>query len=136
MNINNPKIILKGFMHGVKKLEAYKNPDIFHSIVDDHECQMNNVKIIYLSEKKQFYIYHSYDQTETKYSGRWYIGNYSFNPKDLNAGKKTFSITLKSVDWEDFDTVNTVIKDVDIIIYFTDYGFRKINKFFAKINNK
>lgn len=129
MNINNPKIILKGSMYGIKKLKPYKTPDIFHSVVDDHECQMNSVKIIYLSEKNEFYIYHSYNQMDPKYSGRWYIGNYSFNPKDLNAEKKTFSINLKSVDWEDFDTGNSVIKDVDIIIYFTDGGFQKVNKF-------
>lgn len=125
---------LKGSMHGTKIIKSYDNPDIIHSKVDNHICLINDLKIKYLDNKKKFYIYHSYNGLDKdmnkNYTGRWYSGNYEYNIKDFSKTKKTFSITLKSIEWEDFTTGKSKIKNVKIKIQFTESGFDKLNKYF------
>lgn len=133
-------LILKGFMKGVKKFSPYKNPDIIQSVVDGHVCESNDLKIKYLPEKDKYYIYHSYigldENMKKNYDGRWYSMNYLLNKKDLNHENNTLSVLLKSIDWEDFDTGKSTIKDVNIIITFTPIGFNKLTKFIDRSENK
>jgi len=133
--MNNDKLSLKGSIYGVKKYKIYKNPHILHSNVDKHLCQINDFKITYFPEQNNFRIYHSYygldKQMGMNYTGRWYISNFIFSPKQLNTDKKTLTITLKSIDWEDFDTGKIKKKNVKITIYFTDIGFKKLNTFIS-----
>jgi hypothetical protein len=101
---------------------------------------VNDFKITYLPNKKLFYIYHSYnglDDTNTViYTGRWYIADYAFDKNDLNENDKTFTILLKSIDWQDFETGQSSRKNVTIVIKLTDLGFNKLNKFFDNYTEK
>ena len=128
----NKEIKLKGSMHGVKNIKEYKKPDIINSVVDNHFCLINDIRIKYNDEKKRFYIYHSYNGLDG-YSGRWYKVDYYFVGKDLEPVNKTFTIELKSVDWEDFETGKSTTKNVDIKIQLSDYGFNKLQKYFTSI---
>jgi hypothetical protein len=134
------EIKLKGSLHGTKMLISYNKPDIINSIVDNHLCQINDFKIKYLEEKKRHYIYHSYegldDEMKKKYTGRWYTSNYEYIDKDLNHVDNTFLIELKSLDWEDFETGQSVKKDVHIKIQLTQSGFNKLKKYFSTYNSK
>lgn len=138
--MSKDKLVLKGLMKGVNKFTPYKDPDIIQSVVDSHVYESNDFKIRYLPEKDKYYIYHSYnglDQTMKKnYSGRWYSADYSLIGKDLDEKKHTFSVLLKSVDWEDFETGQSSRKDVKIVITFTPKGFDKLNKFFDSFETK
>lgn len=126
------EVKLKGSLHGSKKLVPYKNPDIIRSSVDNNICLINDLRVKYLEDKKRFYIYNSYsglDKEEKRnYTGRWYMGNYEYNSKDLNSVDNTFSIELKSIDWEDFETGKSDIKNVKIKIELTPNGFEKLKK--------
>lgn len=126
------EIKLKGSLHGTKKIMPYKKPDIIRSTVDHHLCLINDVTVKYLEDKQQFYIYHSY-RHEDSYSGRWYMRNYEYNPSNFNAKNHTFSIELKSIDWEDFETGEIKNKNVTVEIEFTPSGFEKFAKYF--VNN-
>lgn len=131
--MDKKKLILKGSLHGTKKIVAYKNPDIINSIVDNRLCLINELKITYFDDKKHFYIYHSYysldEDMKINHSGRWFNAHYQIDNKDLNEKDKTFSIELKSVEWYDEDTSSLVKKDVKIKIQLTPMGYKKLNKF-------
>lgn len=131
--MNSDMIVLKGSMHGKTNPKPYKNPDILSSNVDGKTYEINKltISLSLLSDKNQFYIYHSYNQND--YSGRWYTGGYVFSPKDMDKEKKTFTIELKSVNWEDFDTGKETKKDVTIIINLTERGYKKLNKYFTHV---
>lgn len=127
------EITLKGSMHGTKVHKKYKNPDIIESIVDTyHVCEINKLRISYKSDTKFFYMYHSYESINTKYSGRWYLTNYTFSEKDLDEKNYTFSVLLKSVNWEDWDTQKSVTKNVKIVIQLSEKGFHKLKSFLQK----
>jgi hypothetical protein len=138
--MSDTKLNLKGSLHGVKNFKPYKTPDINNSIVDEHLCQANDFKIKYLQNKNLFYIYHSYngldDINTVIYTGRWYITDYAFDKNDLNENNKTFTILLKSIDWEDFETGQSSRKNVNIVINLTELGFNKLNRFFDKYTEK
>lgn len=138
--MSKDRLILKGLMKGVKKFTPYKNPDIVQSVVDGHICESNDFTISYLPDKNKYYIYHSYvgldENMKRNYDGRWYSMNFLLNKKDLNQKDNTFSVLLKSVDWEDFGTGKSKIKDVNIIITFTPKGFDKLMKFIDRSETK
>jgi hypothetical protein len=137
--MDKKRLVLKGSLHGTKKIAAYKNPDIINSIVDNRLCLMNKFSITYLDDKKRFYIYHSYysldENMKINHSGRWYTLDYQLDNKDLNEKDKTFSIELKSVEWYDEDTATLVKKDVRIKIQLTPPGFNKLQKFLLSSTN-
>ncbi len=132
------EIKLKGSMHGTKKIKSYDNPDIMYSTVDKQKCLINKINIKYYSDNNNFYIYHSFDRLDKdlniNYSGRWYLTDYKYKTSDLNIKNKTFTVTLKSIEWENFDTGKTVKKTVKIIIQFSEKGFDKLKNYFEKNN--
>jgi hypothetical protein len=128
------KLKLKGSMYGNKKLKLYDDPDIISSNVDKHICHKNSFDISYDSNKRQYYVYHSYDgvnkKMEINYSGRWYLTDFIFSDKSLNKKKNSFQIILKNINWENFNTGKTTKKDVKIQINFSEKGFDKLENFF------
>lgn len=135
------KIILKGSIHGTKKIKTYSQPDILHSKVDKVLAQSNEFSIRYNQGKNNFYIYHYYDAYDNNlnkiYSGRWYISDFIPDAKSFNSKDQTLNILLKKVPWEDFDTGKTKVKNVKIKIFFTQKGYDKITKFINKcVKNK
>lgn len=133
--MNTNEITLKGSLYGVHTFSKYKNPDISRAIVDNHVYLVNKLRIRYLENKDKYYIYHSYvDGTGRKYSGRWYNGNYTFSKNGLNASQKTFTVVLKSVEWEDDITNTSTVKDVEIKIYLTKSGYYALEDYFNLYN--
>lgn len=129
--MNKNKIILKGIVFG-KTLKKYDNPDIIKSTVDNFECEENNLTINYDKKSGKYSIYHSYEGYEKSkkiYSGRWYDLNILFEKKFFNEKNKTFSFILKNIDWVDFSTGKSKIKNVKIKIYFSENGYKKLENF-------
>jgi hypothetical protein len=133
------EIILKGSLYGSKKIKEYSNPDILYSKVDSKICRGNKLSIKYNKEKKNFYIYHSYDIFDNNLSkihyGRWYDTNFNFDLKLFDKKKNTLTIKLKKVEWENFDTGKSSIRDVKIIIYLSNLGYNKLLEYIKKISN-
>ena len=131
------KLILKGSLHGTKILKEYSKPDILYSSVNNKICKKNLFSISYNKEKNNFYIYHSYDEYDNQlnkiYSGRWYQTNFNFNTKSFDYKKKTLTIKLKNIEWENFETGKIDVKNVKIIIYLSPTGYEKIIKYLKKI---
>lgn len=132
------KLMLKGSMYGIKNIKSYHNPNILYSIVDKNKCQINDLKIKYNKDKNNFYISHSYDGIDSNmnkvYYGRWRNFDFNFEPGKtyLKLKTNTFEIQLKNVEWEDFDTGKTKIKNVKIKIFLSCQGFTKLTNFFNK----
>jgi len=75
--------------------------------------------------ENDFYIYHSFDAKKEKYGGKWY--NIDFNlVKSLNEKDKT--INNKTV-FEDYDTGKLRKYKVEIKIYLSEKGWKKLMKF-------
>lgn len=133
------ELSLKGSLHGTTIIKEYQNPDILYSIVDNKICKGNSLKIKYNKEKNNFYVYHSFDRYNNElkktYSGRWYNTNTNFDYKSINENKKTLTVILKNIEWENFDTGKYSIKNVKITIFLTSSGFEKIKKYFSIILN-
>jgi len=138
------KLILKGSVYGATVFHEYKNPDIIRShlaITDPKKrstenkwCTMNRLTVNYKGDNT-YYLYHSYDEVDNNkraYSGRWYNGGYLFSEKDLNLTENTFTVLLKSVEWEDDATGGSAIKNVEITIYLSNSGFRKLERYFNR----
>ena len=133
------ELILNGLLNGTKIIKEYSNPDILNANVDNNICNKNKLTIKYNKEKNNFFIYHSYNKYNDKlkkiYSGRWYKTDFDFDNKSIDNKKKTFTIKLKNIEWENFDNGKISIKNVKIIIYFSTNGFEKIIKYFSKLLN-
>lgn len=125
--------IIKGLLHGTKKIKEYSNPDILYTTINNKKYNGNKFTIKFNKDKNNFYIYHSYDNYDNYddnlnkiYSGRWYDTNFNFEEKSFNNKNKTYTIRLKNINWENFDTGKSSIKNVKIIIYLTEIGFNKL----------
>lgn len=119
------KIILKGSKYGTKIIKSYANSDILHSIVDNVKCEKNSITLRYDKNKNAYYVYHSFDNLK-KYSGRWYNTNVNFSliQKDM-----TMVFTLENIEWTDFDTDKTSIKNVVVKIFLSASGYKKMTKY-------
>jgi len=124
-------LVLKGALHGVEKVVPYKDPDILYSIVDNIKYPQNKIRLSYVANKPGFYIYHMYDNREIKYSGRWYDLSFKFEPENLK--DMMLTVHLKQIAWRDFETDLDTVKDVDIVVFFTKKGFRKLKKYIANV---
>ena len=128
-------IELTGPSKGVKKILPLKNPDILGSTFLKRKNQLNNLTLKQNKDKTLF-VYHSFDSVKNgkkTYGGRWY--NVNLKPTDLNLcenKKQLLHIIPKWEGWDDNDILK-VRKNLPMIIKFSDKGWRKLNKFLAKL---
>ena len=109
----------QGSYTGVKKYKEMKNPDILYSKIDKGKiCKQNKITISKKGEN-HFYVYHMYDSIDSNYSGRWYN-------TQLTKDKLKFNDTKLMVTYiiPEYDTK----KNVEVEIYFTPKGYKKLLK--------
>lgn len=137
--MNKNKLILKGLLYGTNKIKEYSNPDILYSSIDNEIFNGNELTISYDKIKNNYYIYHSYDKYDLQlkkiYSGRWYDTKFNIECDLLCVENKTLTIKLENVEWVNFDTGITTIKNVEIIINFTPNGFDEFCDFIGIAKN-
>ena len=122
------ELSLKGSKYGSIIIKKYLNPDILYSFIDNHKCYQNKLSITYQNNK--YFVYHSYNDYNKKYSGRWYDANFSIDNCNLDENRKILTILLKNTEWGNFDDNTTIKKDVEIKIFLTQCGYNKLRTFY------
>ncbi len=115
------EIKLKGSYVGVTKIKPMKNPDIIKSKILSKICEINNLTIS-TKPNNEYFIYHSYYTKDRKWGGRWYCTKFTKNNFKYNDNK--MMVTYIIPEWNDTK------KKVPIEIYFTEKGYKKLNKIF------
>jgi len=119
------EITLKGSYKGVKQKSKLVNPDIVESSLLRKKYAQNSLTVSKDKKRDDFYMYHSFDTLDKKYSGRWYNNSIKVQSNlKLNHKKKQMIYVIP--EWQ---TDTSIKKKVPITINFTEKGWKKLIKF-------
>lgn len=91
-------------------------------------CDINSLDIRKNSSiDNKYFVYHSYRSTESRYTGRWYYTK--FNKDLFTYDDNQMMITYVIPEFE--NDMDNVIKNVEVEIYFTPEGYKKLLQIFA-----
>lgn len=137
--MSKQKIKLVGSYHGSTNIQKYKRYQIEESYCLTDTYQINSFDIRFNSQSNDYFVYHIFETIHNKDDpnkklGRWYnckLTKDCFNWDDHNK-TLTYSIPEYESDWENTDGEYKIIKNVPMIIKFTQNGWVKLKEIFQK----
>jgi hypothetical protein len=121
------ELIFKGPEYGVKIINKLASPDILDVSINKDHYNINKLTIKYDKKLGTIFIYHSYDNSDTSYSGRYY--NTDYNIKDIKLNGNI--LILKHSNWSEDEIPSNKTKK--ITIHLSDKAANKLKELITNI---